>query len=163
MRYLHNSLLSRFSFTATGPKIRYIPWFINFKIKRNFFKNSFFPSTVIEWNKLDPNLLNENSFHIYKKNILQFIRPTLNSFFNCHNPKGIILVTRLCTGPSHLREHKFKHSFQDSLNPICNAALISNHVYIIFSTVPYFKTKDLSSWALLRLLIVNCWTIRISA
>ena len=23
-------------------------------------------------------------------------------------------------GLSHLREHKFKHSFQDTLNPICN-------------------------------------------
>ena len=23
-------------------------------------------------------------------------------------------------GPIHLREHKFKHSFQDTLNPICN-------------------------------------------
>ena len=50
-----------------------------------------------------------------KKN-LQFIRP---SFFNCHNPKWIKLVTRLCTGLSHLREHKYKHSFQDSLNLIC--------------------------------------------
>ena len=27
--------------------------------------------------------------------------------------------TRLRLGLSHLREHKFKHSFQDSLNPLC--------------------------------------------
>ena len=26
--------------------------------------------------------------------------------------------TRLCV--SHLREHKFKHSFQDTINPLCN-------------------------------------------
>ena len=26
-------------------------------------------------------------------------------------------------GLSHLREHKFKHSFQDSLNPFCNCGL----------------------------------------
>ena len=38
---------------------------------------------------------------------------------NCHNPKGIKLVTRQSTGLSHLHRHKFKHSFQDSLNPIC--------------------------------------------
>ena len=25
-------------------------------------------------------------------------------------------------GLSHLREHKFKHSFQDTLNPICNCS-----------------------------------------
>ena len=51
---------------------------------------------------------------------MQFIRPSPNSIFNCHNPKGVKLLTRLRLGLSHLRDHKFKHSFQDSLNPICN-------------------------------------------
>ena len=40
---------------------------------------------------------------------------------------------------------------------------MSNHVFIFFFTVPYLKTKDLSSWALLRILTVNCWTIVICA
>ena len=44
-------------------------------------------------------------------------------FFNCHNPKGIKFITRLRLGLSHLREHKFKHSFQDSLNPFCSRGL----------------------------------------
>ena len=35
MRYLHDSLLSRFSFTAADRKIRYIPWFINFNVVSN--------------------------------------------------------------------------------------------------------------------------------
>ena len=44
-------------------------------------------------------------------------------FFNCRNPKGIKFITRLRLGLSHLREHKFKHSFQDSLNPFCSCGL----------------------------------------
>ena len=36
---------------------------------------------------------------------------------------GIKLVTRLCLGLSHLQEHKFKHSFQDTLNPLCNSVM----------------------------------------
>ena len=60
------------------------------------------------------------SFSIFKKNILQFIQPFLNSIFNCHHPKGVKLLTRLRLGLSHLRDHKFKYSFQDLLNPICN-------------------------------------------
>ena len=52
--------------------------------------------------------------------MLKFIRPSPNSIFNCHHPKGVKLLTRLRLGLSHLRDHKFKHSFQDSLNPICN-------------------------------------------
>ena len=51
---------------------------------------------------------------------IQFLMPTLNSFFNCHLPKVIKLFTRLRTDLSHLCEHKFKCSFQDSLNSICS-------------------------------------------
>ena len=40
--------------------------------------------------------------------------------FNCQNPRGVKLLTRLRLGLSHLCKHKFKHGFQDSLNPICN-------------------------------------------
>ena len=28
-------------------------------------------------------------------------------------------MNRLCLGLSHFHEHKFKHSFQDCLNPLC--------------------------------------------
>ena len=44
------------------------------------------------------------------KRDLTFIRPS-PSIFSCYNPKGIKLLSRF-----HLREHKFKHRFQDSLN-----------------------------------------------
>ena len=66
------------------------------------------------------NIRNSSSVNIFKKSILTFIRPFDNNFLNSHNPKGI---TRLRLGLRHLREHKFKHSFQDSLNPFCNCGL----------------------------------------
>ena len=90
------------------------------KTKHNFFRNSFFPSAIIEWNNLDPNLRNSKSSSVFKEKTLNFIRPSPNSFFNCHNPKGIKLITRLRPGLSHLREHKFKRSFQDTINPLCD-------------------------------------------
>ena len=46
--------------------------------------------------------------------------PSSNSFFICHNPIGIKYITRIRPEFSHLREHKLKHSFQDTLNPIRN-------------------------------------------
>ena len=90
------------------------------KTKHNFSKNYFFPSAIIEWNNLDPNLRNSKSISVFKEKKLNFIRPCPNSFFDCHNPKGIKLITRLRLGLTHLREHKFKHSFQDTINPLCN-------------------------------------------
>ena len=41
-------------------------------------------------------------------------------FFDCPNPKGTELITRLRLGLSHLREQKFQHSFQDTIDPLCN-------------------------------------------
>ena len=93
-----------------------------FKVKHNFFKNSFFPSTVIEWNSLDSDIRNSTSIGLFKSNLLKFIRPSSNSIFNCFNPKGIKYITRLRVGLSHLREHKFKHGFQDLINPICDCS-----------------------------------------
>ena len=52
--------------------------------------------------------------------LLQFARPSPKSLFNCHSPKGVKYEIRLRLGLSHLREHKFKHSFQDTLNPFCD-------------------------------------------
>ena len=58
----------------------------------------------------------------FKEKILSFIRSSPNSFFGIYSPKGIKLITRLRLVLSHLREDKFKHSFQDTINPLCNCA-----------------------------------------
>ena len=50
------------------------------------------------------------------------MRPSPNSTFNVHDPHGIKLLTRLRVGLSHLHEHKFRHNFQDSLDPFCNCS-----------------------------------------
>ena len=49
-----------------------------------------------------------------------FIRTSVSTTLNSHNPKGFKLLIRLSLASSHLREHKFEHSFQDSLNAICS-------------------------------------------
>ena len=51
---------------------------------------------------------------------LKFIWPEANSFFDCLGPKEVKVITRLPLAWSHLRDHKFKYSFQDCLNPICS-------------------------------------------
>ena len=73
-----------------------------------FFKNSFFPSTIIKWNKLDPDLRKAESLSLFKTNILKFTRPSPN----CHKSKGLNCITRLRLNLSHLREHKFKQVFR---------------------------------------------------
>ena len=92
----------------------------HFKVKHNYFKKIFFPSTVIEWNKLDLNVRNSKSLTNCKSKVLKYIRPSKNSIILCDNPRGIQLLTKLRLVLSHFRDHKFKHNFLDTLNPICN-------------------------------------------
>ena len=47
------------------------------------------------------------------------MRRRINDVFNVSHLKGLIILTRPCADDSHLREHKFKHSFLDTLNPTC--------------------------------------------
>ena len=49
----------------------------------------FFPSAIIEWNKLDCYIKNSDSFAIFKKRILEFIRPKPNSIFNIQTLLGL--------------------------------------------------------------------------
>ena len=70
-----------------------------------------------------PNLRNAASLSVFKNNLLKFIRMSPNNVFNCHNCKGTKILTRLRFGLSHLRAHKFKHSFQDTLNLFCSCGL----------------------------------------
>ena len=75
---------------------------------------------VKEWNRLDIDIRKSDSISIFKKRILSFIRPLPNKVSNSHNPQGLKLLTRLRLGLSHLRYHKFKHNFLDTINPLCS-------------------------------------------
>ena len=86
--------------------------------KGDFSKNSFFSLTIKEWNNMDPQIRKSKSISIFKSNILKFIRPKPNNVYYCHNTKKIKLLTRLRLGLRYFCELKFKHSFQDCLNPL---------------------------------------------
>ena len=63
LHYLFKLIPSRSSSYVTR-NIHSIPFF------KTRHKNSFFPSTIIEWNKLDHNIRNSSSFNIFRKRIL---------------------------------------------------------------------------------------------
>ena len=90
------------------------------KSRSNFLRNFFFPSTITE---LYHNIRNSDSLNVVKLSLLKFVRPIANNVFDINNPYGLILLTRLRLGLSHLRYHKFRHNFQDCINPICVCGL----------------------------------------
>ena len=50
----------------------------------------------------------------------KFTRSSSSLFFDWRNRIGIKYITHIRLGLSHLREHKFKRRFNDTINPICN-------------------------------------------
>ena len=89
-------------------------------------------SVILEWNKLDIDMRDSTSINIFKKSLLQFVRPSPKSVFNSHIPKGIKYEITSRLGPSHIREHKFKHSFQDTLNPDCGCEIETTALTLLY-------------------------------
>ena len=84
------------------------------------YRASFFPFCINEWNNLDENIRNLPSISSFKTAILKFFKPNANSVFGVTDKKGVVLLNRLRVGFSHLREHKFRHNFADTVDPFCN-------------------------------------------
>ena len=57
------------------------------------------------------------------KCFLTFIRPLENYTHGIYDPLGVRSLSRLRLDFSHLREHKFRHNFADTLNPLCSRSL----------------------------------------
>ena len=82
------------------------------------FELSFFPHCTKEWGNLSEELRNIDSINTFKLSILNFVRPRENSVFAVHDVNGLKLLTRLRLNFSHLNEHKFRHNFNDTINPM---------------------------------------------
>ena len=90
------------------------------------------PQTIREWNELDTSICQAPSHLVFRKALLDYIQPTANSTFGTNYVSGLKFLTRLRVGFSHLKEHKFKHKFQDTLNPLWPRSLEAEDIYNIF-------------------------------
>ena len=105
------------------------------------FSNSFLPQTIKEWNKLDTSICQAPLYSVFRKTLLDFIQPTVNSTFYTKDVSGLKLLTRLRASFSHPREHKFKHNFQDTLNPLCPCSLEAEDTYHFFMRCENFSNQ----------------------
>ena len=81
------------------------------------FKNTFLPFCINEWNNLATDTRNAKSINIFK--ILVLKEKKENSLFSICDPLGLKLLTHLRLQFSHLNEHKFRHGFNDTVDPFC--------------------------------------------
>ena len=94
-----------------------------FHCRTDCFKYSFFPSTLNDWFSLDINIRNSESISLFKSRLLSSIRLVQININDIFDPQGLIFPTRSRVGLSHLNAHRFHHSFQGCLNPLCSCSL----------------------------------------
>ena len=76
----------------------------NYHCRTNFFKYSFFPSTLQDWFNLNASIRKLRVLAIFKSRLLSFIRPIQSNVYNIFDPIGLELLTRLRLGCSHLTD-----------------------------------------------------------
>ena len=113
-----------------------------FYCRTDCFKYSFFPSTWKDWFNLDASIRNSDSIGIFKSRLLSLICPSQSNVYNIFDPIGLKLLTRVRLGFSHLNEHKFRHNFQDCLNPLCLCSLeIEDTIHYLLHCQYFFEHR----------------------
>ena len=102
---------------------RYPNYFNSYHCRTVLFQNSFLSNVVCQWNQLKPELRNNESSSIFHNALFKLIKLLENSVYNIHDTLCIKLITRLRLSFNHLREHKFRHNFRDTLNLLCVCSL----------------------------------------
>ena len=108
-------------------KMRHIVW-----TEQNLLVILLLPQKIRKWTKLDTSTCQAPSYSVLRKALLHFIWPTANSTFGNNDVSGLKLLTNLRVGVSHLREHKLKHNFPDTLNPLFPCSLEAEYSYHFF-------------------------------
>ena len=96
------------------------------------FSKSYFSNILNEWNTLDKVVQGSPSISVFKRNLLQIIRPIKNPVYNICDIQGSKMLTRLQVKFSHVKEHRFRHNFE-CLSPecFCGAAIEDTEHYLL--------------------------------
>ena len=101
MYYLYNNFSTKsppYFHKIIPPLHRSHPYpgcFKTLRRRTELFRNSLLPFTVNEWNKLDSDVKNSESYAIFRKKFLAFIRPEGSSIYGIYDPFGVRLINRL--------------------------------------------------------------------
>ena len=123
---------------------------------------------MIGWFKLDSTIRDSESIAIFKKRLLSFIRPIPSNVQNIFHPIGLKFLARLRLRFSHLNEHRFRHNFQECINPLFSCSLetentshylLQNRINLMNSVNSLFETFVILSNYYCHQLVINRWNI----
>ena len=57
--------------------------------KSEYFKNSFIPNVIYEWNQLNPDIHSSASYNLFRNTLLKFTGPAQRKTFNIIDSVGV--------------------------------------------------------------------------
>ena len=124
---------------------RYNTWssedFTIFYCRTDVFRYSYFPYTILDWDKLDMQIRRSESFLCFENYLLKIGWPTAKPTDNIYNPIGWKFLTRLKLG---LNNHKFKHYFQEFVSPLCSSSLEIESLFHFFLHCHHFTNMHVA-------------------
>ena len=115
-KYLKNNLPQFCSRTLRNANINR---YREFKCNSSRYKNSFFPDAIKSWNSLGTEYSSQ-SIGIFKKGILDLVRPRQKTLYGVHDSSGVKFIFQLRIGLSILKSHKKRHNFVDTPDDQCD-------------------------------------------
>ena len=81
-------------------------------------------------------------FHLLLGYVNTFLRPNVNSVFGVHDPIGLLYIFQLRVSLSPLRNHKFRHNFEDTPPDTCscNQGIEDTNHFLLFCSI-YIMTR----------------------
>ena len=107
------------------------------------FSNSFFPYCINQWHNLDDNIKCLSTLQLFKKHLITYIRPPVNSLFEIQDKIGIKLLTKIRVEFSDLRDHRFAHNFNCS-SPVCRCGLEDENTVHYFLCCPLYSRQRIA-------------------
>ena len=119
-----------------------IKLFSKMRFNNEYYGNTLFLFCVNQWNNLNHRIRISESISLFKRSLLQFIRPSGSEVYKNHDSIGLKYLTSLRLEFSRLREHKFRYNFRDTLNSLCSCNLLeSESVNNFFLLCPIYASQ----------------------
>ena len=100
---------------------------------------------------------NAKSINIFKKSIINEKKE--NSLFSVYDPLGVKLLRRLRLQLSHLNEHKFRHGFSDTIDPMCACGTEIETTEHLFLRCHFYSTQRLELFEKLKKVDSNFFSL----
>ena len=123
--------------------IRKVGLFSRFWKGISSFKNSFIPHCINEWNNLSLEFREVRSLSLFKTKLIRLVRPEKGQLYGIHDHLGVCRLTQLRLGLSPLREHRFRHNFLDTTDPMClsnNGIETTIHFMLLYQEYTIHRT-----------------------